>query len=231
MPPSIGYAGRGTLVQISTNGGSSYTHILQVRKGDYSGMKATLADITNFDSPSAVIERIPTVIDPGEYKGDGVLNPGDSSVALLNTLLINQTLVLFQLTYIDGTVDSFSGYVTEWTPSTADVKKELGYAFTFTITGPVTRTAASGATPTITALNPSSMVHGVANPLQITGTTFFNAQGTGSVTIGGTAATVIFWSNTVIIVSLPTGLLAGSQNVIVTNAAGHATSPDALTLT
>lgn len=223
MSASKGYAGRGTLVEITQDGGSTYTHILQVRKGDYSGMKAELDDITNFDSPSAVIERIPTVVDPGEYSGDGVLNPQDASVQLLNTLLVAQTLVGFRLTFVDGTIDTFNGYVTEFQPATVDTKKALGYAFKFTITGPITRTAATG-TPTITSLSPTSTAHGTSVPVQINGTNYYGVQGTGTVTIGGTAATVVFWSSTVIIVSLPASLLAGTQAVVVTNSSGNAST-------
>jgi len=66
--------------------------------------------------------------------------------------------------------------------------------------------------PTITSLSMTAASPGTA--ITITGTNFGAAQGSSTVTFGGTAATPSSWSPTSIVVPVPTG--AASGNVVVT---------------
>src|SRR5579864_4397201 len=68
--------------------------------------------------------------------------------------------------------------------------------------------------PTISSLSPASGPIGAS--VTITGANFGSTQGSSSVTVGGTAAAVNSWSATSISASMPSGLAAGSNNVVVT---------------
>src|SRR5215469_18654568 len=68
--------------------------------------------------------------------------------------------------------------------------------------------------PAISSLSPTSGPLGAS--FTITGTNFGSAQGSSSVTVGGTAAAVNSWSATSITAVVPAGLAAGSNNVVVT---------------
>src|SRR5207249_1336530 len=66
--------------------------------------------------------------------------------------------------------------------------------------------------PSITSLNPASGP--VGTPITITGTSFGIAQGASTVAFNGTAATPASWSDTSILVAVPSGATSG--NVVVT---------------
>ena len=66
--------------------------------------------------------------------------------------------------------------------------------------------------PSIASLSPLSGLAGI--PITITGTGFGPTQGTSTVTFNGTSATPISWSNTSILVTVPSGATKG--NVVVT---------------
>lgn len=76
---------------------------------------------------------------------------------------------------------------------------------------------------TITGISPTSGPAGTA--LTITGTGFGATQGTGSVVIGSAATTVTTWSDTSIVIAVPSGLITGTQGAItVTNGTGGTAS-------
>ena len=66
--------------------------------------------------------------------------------------------------------------------------------------------------PSITSLSPTSAP--VGNSLTVTGTNFGASQSTSTITFNGTSATPTSWSNTSIVVPVPTGATTG--NVVVT---------------
>ena len=141
MSLSVAYVGRGCKFSVQTSvSPSTYTEIGQISKWDMSGVKSSLAEITNLDSPSAFIERIPTVIDPGEITITGILNPANTSISNLLTLCQAQTLSVFDMLLSDGVTNiRFSGYVTEYAPvSSVEPTKALTFSAKITITGPVT---------------------------------------------------------------------------------------------
>jgi hypothetical protein len=69
-------------------------------------------------------------------------------------------------------------------------------------------------TPQVGSLNPASGPGGTI--VTIYGTSFGTTQGASTVTIGGSSATVVSWSNSQVVVSVPVSLGAGAQNVVVT---------------
>ena len=67
----------------------------------------------------------------------------------------------------------------------------------------------------------------VGSWVAIAGTSFGTSQGSGSVSFGGTTATVVSWSDTAIMVVVPTGLsTGGTVPVTVTTAAGSSNAAD-----
>ena len=81
--------------------------------------------------------------------------------------------------------------------------------------------------PTITAITPTT--DNVGATVTINGSGFGATQTTSTVTVNGNQATIVFWSDTFIQVRIPTGVTAGSNNVIVT-VNGRASTPSTVTV-
>lgn len=71
-------------------------------------------------------------------------------------------------------------------------------------------------TPTITTLTPDHA--GIDDSVTIAGSQFGAAQGSGGVTVNGTAATIVSWADTEIVITVPSGATDG--NVVVTTGGG-----------
>jgi hypothetical protein len=87
--------------------------VAQLQKFAFSGMSATLEDITNLDSPTAFKEVLPTVIDPKDITFDGICDPSNSAWANLATRLQGRTLTHWEIVLTNGTTITFDGYVTD----------------------------------------------------------------------------------------------------------------------
>src|SRR5207248_8846075 len=104
---------------------------------------------------------------------------------------------------------------TSWNPTTIVVPVPAGPA-----SGNVVVTASGFASngmnftvpPSITSLSPTSAPVGIS--VTIAGSNFGASQGTSTITFNGTSATPTSWSNTSIVVPVPTGATTG--NVVVT---------------
>lgn len=143
MSSTVAYQGRGSKLQVGADTSPyDFVTIAQLRKFAFGGAKTTLADVTNLDSPTAFMERIATVIDPGDVSFDGVLNPADTTYGSLNTLQSNRTKSQFLITLTDNTTYQFEGFVTEFVPASVDYSKEIVFSGKITITGAVTITQA-----------------------------------------------------------------------------------------
>jgi len=81
-----------------------------------------------------------------------------------------------------------------------------------TVSGNASNGATFAVTPAIGSLSPTSGLVGTS--VTITGTTFGTSQGTSTVSFSGAAATATSWSNTQIVVMVPSGATTG--NVVVT---------------
>src|ERR1700733_3906488 len=117
MPASTGFTGKGGSLSLSLDG-TTYTRIAQIQKLSSGGQKANLADITNLDSPSAFIERIPTTLDSGPLSCTIVSDPADPGQLMLLAAFQAQTKVTAKLQYppigtqTTGLLKTFSAYVT-----------------------------------------------------------------------------------------------------------------------
>lgn len=94
---SKAFAGRGTVLQYSTNPPSvAYIILQEMKNAQQSGQKADLADVTNYESGN-FREWLPTLNDSGEVSFSGNLIPNDSTQADLTGFFNNQTLVTWQI--------------------------------------------------------------------------------------------------------------------------------------
>lgn len=142
---STGFTGKGGSLSISTDG-TAFTKIAQVQKVTSGGMKAALADITNLDSPSAFIERIPTTLDSGTLSCTIVANPADAGQAMLLAAFQSQTKLTCKLQYppvgtqTTGLLKTFSAYVTSAPMPSMAVTEASTFDAELTITANVTDT-------------------------------------------------------------------------------------------
>lgn len=78
---SKAFAGIGTQLQRSSDGGTTYVTIAEMTKVQGTGSKADVIDVTNMDSPTAYREKLVTLLDAGEISFDGNLIADDATQA------------------------------------------------------------------------------------------------------------------------------------------------------
>jgi hypothetical protein len=86
----------------------------------------------------------------------------------------------------------------------------------------------AAAPPTLTSVVPPSGV--VTTQITLTGSDFGAARGAGTIDVGGAEGTVISWSDTQIVATVPASLFPGDADVTVTTAGG-VTGPQPFTVT
>ncbi len=135
------------IVLQTDKGTGTFEPIAEVKKIDFTGGKADMADVTNQDSVGAHREFLPTLLDAGELSFDGnYLGNLDASQADLQTLFEGQTLSQWKIilpippgeTVSRGTW-SFAAYVNAFDP-VFPVDKEASFTAKLKITGPRTFT-------------------------------------------------------------------------------------------
>jgi hypothetical protein len=141
--------GKGAVLSSSTDGGTTWTPIKQLKTITFSGSKQDFDDITNLDSPGAVREVVPTLIDPGTADFQGVFNGTDPGQLALSAAFTAQTPLEFKLQFAPGATQTV-GFLRTWNgymASKPQVDAQMDKASTFSgsvkITGPVTDTPAS----------------------------------------------------------------------------------------
>lgn len=93
---SKAFAGRGSSLQYSSNPPSiPYAVLQEVKSFQFSGSKADLADVTNYES-GIFREWLPTLNDSGEATFSGNLIPNDTSEQALIGFFNSQTLVTWE---------------------------------------------------------------------------------------------------------------------------------------
>jgi hypothetical protein len=137
MANSVAYIGRGSHFQIYS--GAAFISVAQLQKFNFSGIKLTMDDITNIDSPSSYKEFLPVIIDPGDVSLEGIFNPEDASQTDLLTACQSMTLTQFKIILSDPalTTLTFSGYVVEYAPIQIETTKAVTFTAKVQITGPV----------------------------------------------------------------------------------------------
>lgn len=145
MPESVGFTGKGGSLNLSTDG-AVFTKVSQIQKASQGSQKANFADITNIDSPSAFIERIPTTLDSGTISFTVVANPADAGQALLLAAFQAQTKLTVKLQYppvgaqVTGLLKTFSAYVSSAPAPSIAITEASTFDAELTITGPVVDT-------------------------------------------------------------------------------------------
>jgi predicted secreted protein len=99
---SQAFAGRGTILQYSTNPPSvPYVEMSEAKTLTMGGMKYDLADVTNFESGN-FREWLPTLADSGDLTIAGNMIPNDTTEQALIGFFNNATLVTYQIVLPPG---------------------------------------------------------------------------------------------------------------------------------
>lgn len=142
------FTGKGGSLSLSIDG-TTFTRIGQIQKVSSSAQKANLADVTNLDSPSAFIERIPTTLDSGTLSFTVIANPTDAGQLMLLAGFNAQTRFTVKLQYppvgtqTTGLLKTFLAFVTSAPQPSLAVTEASTFDAELTITGPVTDTPGS----------------------------------------------------------------------------------------
>lgn len=139
---TIAYPGYGSKLASGGTAGASYTNVAQLKKVNFSGLKAEFDDITNLDSPSIFKEWMKTVVDGDTVSFDGVMNPADPTTqALLTNIATSGSAALFfwKITLTNGSTLVFTGYVSDFKFG-AEYNKAITFSGTIKIVGNVTAT-------------------------------------------------------------------------------------------
>jgi hypothetical protein len=80
---SLAYCPKGTLVQRSPDGGTTWATIPECRNAKFNGSKANTDNVTNFDSVGNVEEYLSTTIDAGGLDFEMNDVPGNATQALV----------------------------------------------------------------------------------------------------------------------------------------------------
>jgi hypothetical protein len=133
---TVAYPGYGSKLEIS---GSPKVRVAQIRKFNFPGLKADFEEISNLDSPSVFKEYMKLMIDGGDMPFDGVLDPGNASVASLWTSLQtagSAALETFIVTLTDGSTLTFDAYVSQFSLG-AEYNKVIAFTASLKIVGNV----------------------------------------------------------------------------------------------
>ena len=136
------YQGRGSHLANGGTTGTSYTNLGQLKKFNFSGLKADFDEITNLDSPSIFKEWMKTIVDGSDVTFDGVMNPADPTLqALLSNLALAGAAALnyWQITLTNGSVIVFQAYVQEFKFG-AEYNKAITFTGALKIVGNVAAT-------------------------------------------------------------------------------------------
>lgn len=127
--------------------GGGFVTLAEIKKVDFTGGKADVADVTNMDSTGAYREWLPTLLDAGELSFDGnYLGNADTAQTTLQSSFDAQVLANWQIILPTPPGESasrgtwsFKAYVTAYDPS-FPVDKEASFTAKLKITGPRTFT-------------------------------------------------------------------------------------------
>jgi predicted secreted protein len=139
---TIAYPGYGSKLASGGVTGAAYTNVAQLKKFNFSGLKAEFDDITNLDSPSIFKEWMKTVVDGDTVSFDGVMNPADPTTqALLTNIATAGSAALFfwKITLTNGSTLIFQGYVQDFKFG-AEYNKAITFSGAIKIVGNVAAT-------------------------------------------------------------------------------------------
>jgi len=145
--PTKFHLGKGGAFSISTDGGTTYTQVKQLKTCSFTGAKSDFEDVTNMDSPGATREWAPTLLDGGQCQIQGVFLDSDTGQLAFNAAYAAQALLTCKLQMAPragqtvGFKRVFTAYCEEGNNLDAQFDKSSTFQGTLKITGPVTDTA------------------------------------------------------------------------------------------
>ena len=152
--PSKGMVGFGTLFSIGVGTSPEvFTHIAQLKTGQFAGQKINFDDITNLDSPvqnlSVLKEVLPATADAGTLALGGIFLPADAGQLALQAAY-GGALTDFKIQLpkgpgqsTTGNLYTFSGYVSEGVYPDIQFDKTLTFKAMVTLTTLITLTPGS----------------------------------------------------------------------------------------
>jgi|SRR5579872_575109 len=139
---TLAYPGYGSHLASGGTNGAAYTNVAQLKKVNFSGLKAEFDDITNLDSPTIFKEWMKTVVDGDTVTFDGVMNPADPTTQslLANIALAGSAALYFwKITLTNGSTLVFQGYVQDFKFG-AEYNKAITFSGGIKIVGNITAT-------------------------------------------------------------------------------------------
>lgn len=154
--------GKGATLSISTDGGTTYVPVKQLKTITYPSSKADFDDITNMDSTGAYREFVPTLNDSGTADFQGVWAETDPGQVACSAAFEAQTLCLFKHQFAvrpgeaAGFLRQFSGYLATKPAIDAQFDKTSTFSGSIKVTGAYTDTAPAGFPTGVTGSTTSS---------------------------------------------------------------------------
>lgn len=99
--------------------------------------ESEVVDVTSHDS-GAYREKIPGIIDPGEFSCSGNYIPSDLGQKSLRTAMQNQTVDEIVIVYPDGYGFTCDGFVKTFQPGSAEVDDKVTFEVAFVVSGAIT---------------------------------------------------------------------------------------------
>jgi hypothetical protein len=144
MAATEAVAAFGTVLKLGDGGETEvFTSIGEVTDLNHSGYSATTEDATHHESPSATMESIATLIDPGSISGTLNWVPGDTANLAVEAAMKTRAKKNFEMS--NTTMSRrwiFAGIVTSFDRA-FPVQGKATATFEIRITGPVTEAAIS----------------------------------------------------------------------------------------
>lgn len=137
---TIAYPGYGSHLGSGGTTGAAYTNVAQLKKINFSGLKADFDEITNLDSPTIFKEYMKTVVDGDTVTFDGVMNPADPTTQALLTNIGTpglSALFFWKISLTNGSTLVFQGYVSDFKFG-AEYNKAITFSGSIKIVGNIT---------------------------------------------------------------------------------------------
>jgi hypothetical protein len=134
----VSYPGRGTTIGFSVLPLASppvYVLMPQLEKFDRSGSKTETDDVTCLDTPGNNKTPAPVVVDNGKYTAEGVYDPQNPNIVVMQGYQQNMTQLGYQITLVDGTTLTGLCYVTQFEAPKIDRYKRNRFSFEVDIFG------------------------------------------------------------------------------------------------
>ena len=141
--------GKGAVLSISVDGGTTFTPIKQLKSITYPSSKADFDDITNMDSEGAYHEYVPTMLDAGTVDFQGVWAETDPGQVAASAAFDAQTLAMFKHQFARragegaGFLRTFNAYMASKPSIDAQFDKASTYTGSLKVTGGYTDAAPS----------------------------------------------------------------------------------------